>query len=116
MRGRRPSIARMNELREEHTVGLSLSVMPSSPASRHGLSDVDRESKRIKPFKILLADPPAKDDDYDKAYPNLGLLQLISYTTRHTPLGDDDILFLDQFHSVEDHVRMIEEHRPLIYG
>lgn len=70
----------------------------------------------IKPFKILLADPAAKDDDYDKAYPNLGILQLISYVREQTPLGDDDILFLDQFHSLEDHIRFVEQHRPQIYG
>ncbi len=64
----------------------------------------------------MLADPPAKDDDYDKAYPNLGILQLISYVRDNTPLGDDDIVFLDQFHSVEDHIRIVEEHRPRIYG
>jgi len=67
-------------------------------------------------FKIMLADPPAQTDDYDKAYPNLGLLQLISYTREHTPLRDEDIVFLDQFHTVEDHVRLVEEHRPRIYG
>ena len=75
-----------------------------------------RSGERIKPFKVLLADPPAKDDDYDKAYPNLGILQLISYLREHTPLIDDDILFLDQFHSVADHVRVVEEHRPQVYG
>ncbi len=67
-------------------------------------------------FKIILADPPALDDDYDKAYPNLGLLQLISYLREHTPLGDDDIIFLDQFHSIEDHARLVEEHHPQLYG
>ncbi len=64
----------------------------------------------------MLADPPAKTDDYDKAYPNLGILQLISYVRENTPLSDDDIIFLDQFHSIEDHVRLVEEHRPRIYG
>ena len=79
---------------------------PSPPAER----------TRIKPFTIMLADPPAMTDDYDKAYPNLGLLQLIASMRDHTPLADDDIIFLDQFHSIEDHVRLIEEHRPNIYG
>ena len=64
----------------------------------------------------MLADPPALTDDYDKAYPNLGLLQLISYLRENTPLHDDDIIFLDQFHTMEDHFRLIEEHRPRIYG
>ncbi len=69
-----------------------------------------------KSLKIVLADPPALDDDYDKAYPNLGLLQLISYLREQTPLTDNDIIFLDQFHSIEDHVRVVEEHRPQLYG
>ncbi len=72
--------------------------------------------QRISPFKIILADPPAMTDDYDKAYPNLGILQLISYTRENTPLADEDIIFLDQFHTLEDHLRLIEEHRPQIYG
>ena len=79
-----------------------------------GLSPRSAQDKRL--FKIVLADPPAKTDDYDKAYPNLGLLQLISYVREHTPLTDDNIVFLDQFHSIEDHVRIIEEHRPKLYG
>jgi radical SAM superfamily enzyme YgiQ (UPF0313 family) len=64
----------------------------------------------------MLADPPARDDDYDKAYPNLGLLHLISYLREHTPLTDEDIIFVDQFHSIADHVRLIEQHRPRLYG
>ncbi len=72
--------------------------------------------ERVKHFKIILADPPAKTDDYDKAYPNLGILQLISYLRENTPLTDDDIIFLDQFHSVEDHLRIVRELRPQIYG
>jgi anaerobic magnesium-protoporphyrin IX monomethyl ester cyclase len=78
--------------------------------------EFDRPRQRITPFKLMLADPPAKTDDYDKAYPNLGILQLISYVRENTPLSDDDIIFLDQFHSIEDHVRLVEEHRPRIYG
>ncbi len=67
-------------------------------------------------MKILLVDPPALTDDYDKAYPNLGLLQLISYVRENTPLGDEEIVFLDQFNTVEDHLAAVEEHRPDIYG
>jgi len=65
---------------------------------------------------VLLADPPALEDDYDKAYPNLGLLQLISYLRQETPLPDDDILFLDQLHGLDDHLRLIAEQRPALYG
>lgn len=81
---------------------------PSSPPS-------SRETPAAT-FKIILADPPAHTDDYDKAYPNLGLLQLISHTRQQTPLRDEDIIFLDQFHSLDDHVRLVEEHQPRIYG
>ncbi len=72
--------------------------------------------ERAKPFTIMLADPPAKTDDYDKAYPNLGILQLVSYLREHTPLTDDDIIFVDQFHSVEDHIQFVEQNRPRLYG
>lgn len=90
----------------------ALRVLPASPVRDRA----DREGVRPQRFKIVLADPPAHDDDYDKAYPNLGLLQLIAYVREHTPLVDDDIIFLDQFHSLEDHIRIIEEHRPRLYG
>ncbi len=94
---------------------VQLNVLPNAPeASRPEIDHAGYDP--IKPFKVLLADPPARDDDYDKAYPNLGILQLISYTREHTPLEDEDIIFLDQFHSVEDHVAAIEAHRPKIYG
>jgi anaerobic magnesium-protoporphyrin IX monomethyl ester cyclase len=91
---------------------VSLDVLPSTVAPP---ADGD-ERQRIRPFKIMLADPPARTDDYDKAYPNLGLLQLISYAREHTPLSDDDIIFVDQFHTIEDHIKLIEEHRPRLYG
>ncbi len=91
---------------------VALNVLDNLPAS----SEPEYDGRPIKPFKIVLADPPAKDDDYDKAYPNLGILQLISYLRQHTPLSDDDIIFLDQFHSLKDHIRAIEQHRPQLYG
>jgi len=70
----------------------------------------------IKPLKVVLADPPACDDDYDKAYPNLGLLQLISYLRKHTPLRDQNIVFVDEFHSIKDQIRIVEEHKPALLG
>jgi anaerobic magnesium-protoporphyrin IX monomethyl ester cyclase len=90
------------------TLPLAQGDRPSSPPPRCETTPAT--------FKIILADPPARTDDYDKAYPNLGLLQLISHTRQHTPLRDEDIVFLDQFHSLEDHVRLVEEHRPRVYG
>ncbi|MGB2987227.1 MAG: radical SAM protein, partial [Phycisphaerae bacterium] len=93
-------------------MAIALNVLPTSSAA----SDPRCAAGRIERFKIMLADPPAKDDDYDKAYPNLGILQIISYLREHTPLTDDDIIFLDPFHSIEDHIRLIEEHRPQVYG
>ena len=93
-------------------MAIALDVLTTSS----GPSDSRSTGPQVKPFKIVLADPPAKDDDYDKAYPNLGILQLISYLREHTPLSDDDIIFLDQFHSLDDHIRVVEQHRPQLYG
>lgn len=93
---------------------IALDILPHAHDTDSG--SPTHVSSRISPFKIILADPPAQTDDYDKAYPNLGILQLISYTRENTPLSDDDIIFLDQFHTTEDHLRAIEEHRPAIYG
>jgi len=94
------------------TVALSVLPKPTLPGKEQSVHG----SAELQTFKIMLADPPAHDDDYDKAYPNLGLLQLISYVREHTPLLDEDIIFVDQFHSLADHIRLIEEHRPRLYG
>ena len=67
-------------------------------------------------MKIILADPPAHTDDYDTAYPNLGILHLIAYLREHTALDDADIVLLDQFHTVEDHLAAVAEHEPAVYG
>jgi radical SAM superfamily enzyme YgiQ (UPF0313 family) len=93
-------------------MALSLPTLPHQA----GGNPTPSKPSRTANFKIMLADPPARTDDYDKAYPNLGILQLISYVREHTPLRDEDIVFLDQFHSLEDHIRLVEEHRPRIYG
>jgi radical SAM superfamily enzyme YgiQ (UPF0313 family) len=93
-------------------VAVALNVLLNTPGS----SAPQRARGPSRRFKIVLADPPAMSDDYDKAYPNLGLLQLVSYVREQTPLADDDILFLDEFHSIEDHLRVIEAHRPDLYG
>ncbi len=90
-------------------IAISLPIAGSTPTS-------DRVDVPTQPLRVVLADPPAKNDDYDKAYPNLGLLQLVSYLRERTPLTDDDILFLDQFHGIEDHIRVIEEQQPAVYG
>lgn len=99
--------------------GLPEDVVPLSLPIRRGnlaLSELVPRETETRRFKLILADPPAQTDDYDKAYPNLGLLQLISYTRLHTPLTDDDIIFLDQFHTLEDHIRLVAKHRPRVYG
>lgn len=96
----------------ETDVTIALNILSDETTERNATQPIDRS----KPIKILLADPPALDDDYDKAYPNLGILQLISYVREQTPLDDDDIIFLDQFHTLDDHIELIEKHRPSIYG
>lgn len=101
------------QVKGTHIVTVALKVAASRACAG---TDSAFPRQRITPFKLMLADPPAKTDDYDKAYPNLGILQLISYVRENTPLSDDDIIFLDQFHSLEDHIRLIEEHQPRIYG
>ena len=94
---------------------IALNILPTT-GSQTPFPAMPEARRRISPFKVVLADPPAKDDDYDKAYPNLGLIQIISYLREQTPLTDDDIIFLDQFHSIEDHIRVCEELRPQVYG
>jgi len=66
-------------------------------------------------MKIILADPPAPSwNTYMRSFPNLGLLYLAAHLRRN--ISGVKILYLDANHSVEQHLKIVAEERPSIYG
>ena len=64
---------------------------------------------------IILADPPLPPGDVTgRAYPNLGILYIIA-ALRHE-VQDLDIHYVDSHISFDDHLRLVEQIQPWIYG
>ena len=66
-------------------------------------------------MKIILADPPRKEQYYDLSYPNIGILYLIAYLRKHYGQGLE-VRYLEGQASLEDHIRLIAEFQPDVYG
>jgi radical SAM superfamily enzyme YgiQ (UPF0313 family) len=66
-------------------------------------------------MRILLADPPRKEQYYDLSYPNIGILYLISYLREHFQ-GELEVRYLEGQASLDDHLAAIAEFKPDIYG
>ncbi|MBU1276872.1 MAG: cobalamin B12-binding domain-containing protein [Proteobacteria bacterium] len=66
-------------------------------------------------MRILLADPPRKEQYYDLSYPNVGILYLVSYLRRHYQ-GEMEVRYLEGQASLDDHIAAIAEFKPDIYG
>jgi anaerobic magnesium-protoporphyrin IX monomethyl ester cyclase len=66
-------------------------------------------------MRILLADPPQKQQFYDISYANLGILYLISYLRYH--LKDEvQVYYLEGRHTLKSHLEEIGRLKPDIYG
>ena len=66
-------------------------------------------------MRILLADPPRKEQYYDLSYPNIGILYLISYLREHYA-GELQVRYLEGQASLDDHLAAIASFKPDIYG
>ena len=66
-------------------------------------------------MRILLADPPRKEQYYDLSYPNIGILYLISYLREHYS-GELEVRYLEGQASLDDHLTAIAQFKPDIYG
>ncbi len=67
-------------------------------------------------MKVLLADPPRLEQDYDAAYPNMGILYLIAAARRRFTSGEVSIEYLESQHTIQSHLEAIEKARPDAYG
>jgi radical SAM superfamily enzyme YgiQ (UPF0313 family) len=66
-------------------------------------------------MRILLADPPQKEQFYDISYANLGILYLIGYLRHH--LRDEvEVYYLEGHHTLKSHLEEIARFNPDVYG
>jgi len=67
-------------------------------------------------MKVLLADPPQQECDYDAAYPNMGILYLISAARQRFPFPDFSFSYLESQYDLAGHLDAIAQIQPDIYG
>lgn len=67
-------------------------------------------------MKVLLADPPQQERDYDAAYPNLGILYLIGAARQRFPSPGFDFSYLESQYDLAGHLEAIARMQPDIYG
>ena len=67
-------------------------------------------------MKVLLADPPQRERDYDAAYPNMGILYLIGSARRRFSGSDISLVYLESQYDLKGHLDAIARIQPDIYG
>jgi len=71
---------------------------------------------RSTPLRIVLADPPLKDDYYAYYHPTMGILYLIGVLQSRFSPTDVDVHYLQGFETLDSHLKEIETLSPHIYG
>ena len=66
-------------------------------------------------MRIVLADPPQKQQFYDLSYANLGILYLASYLQHNLDEGLE-VHYLEGHHTVKSHLEEIGRLKPDLYG
>lgn len=64
-------------------------------------------------MKVLISDPPQKEEHYDLSYPNLGILYVISNLRKHYP--DIEIKYLEGQCDLKTHVDEVLNFKPDLY-
>lgn len=67
-------------------------------------------------MKVLLADPPQRESHYDAAYPNMGILYLISSARERFSGSDISVEYLESQYDLAGHLDAIERIQPDLYG
>jgi radical SAM superfamily enzyme YgiQ (UPF0313 family) len=67
-------------------------------------------------MKVLLADPPQRERDYDAAYPNMGILYLISSARERFSSSDISVEYLESQYDLAGHLDAIARIQPDLYG
>ncbi len=67
-------------------------------------------------MKVLLADPPQRERDYDAAYPNMGILYLIGSARQRFSDSGIGFEYLESQYDLAGHLDAIARIQPDIYG
>lgn len=67
-------------------------------------------------MKVLLADPPQWERDYDAAYPNMGILYLIGAARQRFPSREFTFSYLESQCDLAGHLDAIARAEPDVYG
>jgi radical SAM superfamily enzyme YgiQ (UPF0313 family) len=67
-------------------------------------------------MKVLLADPPKREQAYDAAYPNLGILHLIGSARERFRDAGIEFQYLESQYDLAGHLEAVERARPDVYG
>ena len=67
-------------------------------------------------MKVLLADPPQREQDYNVTYPNMGILYLIGSGRQAFAGSGMTFEYLESQHDLPGHLETIERIRPDLYG
>jgi anaerobic magnesium-protoporphyrin IX monomethyl ester cyclase len=67
-------------------------------------------------MKVLLADPPRREEEYDAAYPNMGILYLIASARQRFAGSGFSFEYLESQYDLPGHLDAIERARPDLYG
>jgi anaerobic magnesium-protoporphyrin IX monomethyl ester cyclase len=67
-------------------------------------------------MKVLLADPPQRESDYDAAYPNMGILYLIGSARRRFSRSEISFSYLESHYDLAGHLDAIAQIQPDVYG
>jgi radical SAM superfamily enzyme YgiQ (UPF0313 family) len=73
------------------------------------------KNKKDNNMKIILADPPKREEKYDLSYPNIGILYLIG-TLRQRFQQNIEVLYLQGNCDLEEHLKAVQEFNPNVYG
>ena len=63
-------------------------------------------------MKVLLADPPQREREYDAAYPNMGILYLIGSARQAFAGSGMTFEYLESQYDLPGHLQAIERIRP----
>jgi radical SAM superfamily enzyme YgiQ (UPF0313 family) len=67
-------------------------------------------------LKVLLADPPQRERDYDNDYPNMGILYLISSARERFSGSGISVEYLESQYDLAGHLEAIARIQPDLYG
>jgi anaerobic magnesium-protoporphyrin IX monomethyl ester cyclase len=70
----------------------------------------------MRPFRVMLADPPLREEPYSYLHPTFGLLYLAGAVRNVFSHQDVDVVYQKGFCSLEEHLKAIADYKPDLYA